>query len=286
MGHASFPCPICKSSLRKASFLHARGELDPEIEKERRVRQNILGIYNKRLKDFRNLRQYNDYLEEVEDIIYNLSNDIDVGITQDKIKKYREQNQELIVRNKAIIAEERRSLDFKIKEEEIEQRNKRDQHAQEEMEQQQKLKAKQQEKDAILDDLAAGRISASNMKDAEKKMAGRDQMETSAAPTAPVAGPMQPTLNKKDKYSYVPVAPMQQFGLPQPVNGKPAPPMANPDGSMVLPQPVGQSHAMSISSMVNLTPQQLAKQQKAGGFREDLIAKRCIEEAFKSLLAF
>jgi len=93
-----------KQTLSKqGSFLRGstKESLDPEYKKDMNVRPYILEIYNKRREDFKDLRSYNDYLEEVEDIIYNLSNDIDRTITEQKIKKYREQNQEVIILNQS-----------------------------------------------------------------------------------------------------------------------------------------------------------------------------------------
>ncbi|KAI9012836.1 CDK-activating kinase assembly factor MAT1-domain-containing protein [Gaertneriomyces semiglobifer] len=62
------PCPICKVTLRKSNFVAQTFE-DLYVEKEVQIRKRVSRIYNKRLEDFKgNLRAYNDYLEEVEDI--------------------------------------------------------------------------------------------------------------------------------------------------------------------------------------------------------------------------
>jgi CDK-activating kinase assembly factor MAT1 len=64
--------------------------------------------FNKRPDDFVTLREYNDYLEEVEDIIYNLVNDIDVQETNEKVNRYREKNLKSIQANKLRKEEEER----------------------------------------------------------------------------------------------------------------------------------------------------------------------------------
>lgn len=79
------PCPICQKVLRKLAFTPQTFE-DLDVEKEVAVRRRIakesvfcyisldalLNLhslrFNKRREDFVDLRQFNDYLEEVEDI--------------------------------------------------------------------------------------------------------------------------------------------------------------------------------------------------------------------------
>jgi len=55
--------------------------------------------FNKRQEDFPDLRTYNDYLEEVEDITFNLINDIDVPETEARIARYKRENAALIELN-------------------------------------------------------------------------------------------------------------------------------------------------------------------------------------------
>jgi len=43
-----------------------------ELGKYRAIRRRILREFNKRLEDFENEMQYNDYLESIEDMIFNL----------------------------------------------------------------------------------------------------------------------------------------------------------------------------------------------------------------------
>lgn len=56
--------------------------------------------YNKTGQDFDTLREYNDYLESVEDIIYNLVYQIDVDETNAKIAEYKQQNRTQIAKTK------------------------------------------------------------------------------------------------------------------------------------------------------------------------------------------
>ncbi|KAJ3154363.1 TFIIH/NER complex subunit [Geranomyces variabilis] len=93
------PCPICRTRLRKQDFVAQTFE-DLYVEKEIQQRKLIARVYNKRPEDFKNnLKAYNNYLEEVEDILFNLINDIDVAETKARIERYKAENQQLIGAN-------------------------------------------------------------------------------------------------------------------------------------------------------------------------------------------
>lgn len=88
--------------LRRSNFRVQLFE-DPMVEKEIDIRKRVLKDYNKKEEDFATLREYNDYLEEIETIIYNLTNNIDVVGTNKRIEQYKKDNKELIMKNKAKI---------------------------------------------------------------------------------------------------------------------------------------------------------------------------------------
>lgn len=94
------PCPYegCGKILRKNKFKEPNFE-DLVVEKEVDVRQRVSKTFNKRREDFATLKEYNDYLEEVEDIIYKLSNDIDVEENQAKLQEYEQKNRSAILEN-------------------------------------------------------------------------------------------------------------------------------------------------------------------------------------------
>ncbi|XP_057961234.1 uncharacterized protein LOC131153151 [Malania oleifera] len=76
------------------------------FSKEMTIRRRIASIFNKRVEDFPSLREYNDYLEEVEDMTFNLIEGIDVPAIEAKIAKYQEENAEQIMNSRARKAEE------------------------------------------------------------------------------------------------------------------------------------------------------------------------------------
>ncbi|KAL8482538.1 hypothetical protein ACS0TY_028637 [Phlomoides rotata] len=73
--------------------------------KEMAIRKRIANIYNKREEDFPSLREYNDYLEEVEDM-NNLVEGIDVPAIEARIAQYQRENAEQIMNAQARKAEE------------------------------------------------------------------------------------------------------------------------------------------------------------------------------------
>ncbi|MEQ2286760.1 hypothetical protein AMECASPLE_005640 [Ameca splendens] len=60
-------CMQCDTPLRKSNFRVQLFE-DATVDKEVEIRKKVMKIYNKREFNFSSLRDYNDYLEQVEDI--------------------------------------------------------------------------------------------------------------------------------------------------------------------------------------------------------------------------
>ena len=90
----------CGKTLRKNKFRKQTFE-DVAVEREVDVRKRVALTFNKRQDDFDSLREYNDYLEEVEQITFNLVNKIDVKETEAKLLEYETANKELISTNAA-----------------------------------------------------------------------------------------------------------------------------------------------------------------------------------------
>jgi len=122
-------CPECNIPLRRTNFRLQLFE-DANIDKEIDIRRRILRDFNKREEDFGCLRDYNNYLEMVEDIIFNLANNIDIVETNKKIQVYKEVNKEQILKNRIkpskealvledLISEERKIRGENIKQEQI-----------------------------------------------------------------------------------------------------------------------------------------------------------------------
>ena len=93
-------CPECDIPLRRTNFRIQLFE-DAAIDKEVDIRRRILKDFNKQREDFGCLRDYNDYLEMIEDIIFSLSNDVDILETNKKIQTYKELNKDQILKNRS-----------------------------------------------------------------------------------------------------------------------------------------------------------------------------------------
>ncbi|GJR95372.1 CDK-activating kinase assembly factor MAT1 [Tanacetum coccineum] len=66
----------------------------------------VRGNFNKRVEDFSSLREYNDYLEDVEDMIVDLVDGNNVPFLEAKIARYQKENAEQIMNAQARKAEE------------------------------------------------------------------------------------------------------------------------------------------------------------------------------------
>lgn len=100
-------CPVagCGKTLRHHEFRPPTFQ-DLTIEREVDIRKNIGLIFNRREEEFEDLRAWNDYLNDVEDITFNLINKIDVAETTRKLTSYQEANQKSISENKKIARQE------------------------------------------------------------------------------------------------------------------------------------------------------------------------------------
>lgn len=105
MGPANCPVSGCKKVLRKAKFKRQTFE-DIAIEREVDIRKRVAKIFNKRQSDFDTLKQYNDYLEEVESLTFNLIHGIDLVETEKKLSAYESLNKSSIAANAALAASE------------------------------------------------------------------------------------------------------------------------------------------------------------------------------------
>ena len=100
MGPAPCPYPKCGKTLRKNKFKTQIFD-NIEVEREVDVRKRVSRVFNKVREDFDTLDDYNKYLEELEDIVFNIVNGVDVEATEQKLKEYEESNKPNIEENNA-----------------------------------------------------------------------------------------------------------------------------------------------------------------------------------------
>ena len=84
-------CPVagCSKTLRKHKFRKQTFD-DILVEKEVDIRKRVGEIMNRRENDFETLKDFNDYLETVENLTFNLVNGIDVEATQKALNDYKD----------------------------------------------------------------------------------------------------------------------------------------------------------------------------------------------------
>lgn len=84
----SAKCYQCPTPLKRGNFKKQLFQ-DSRVEKDIQIRRDILRKFTKNQDAFSSLRAYNDYLEKLETIIYNLSNDIDLDETNKLLDELR-----------------------------------------------------------------------------------------------------------------------------------------------------------------------------------------------------
>ncbi|KAJ3072457.1 TFIIH/NER complex subunit, partial [Quaeritorhiza haematococci] len=117
--------------------------------------------FNKRLEDFGgSLKKYNDYLEEVEDILFNLINDVDVQQTYERIEKFRQENKDIIATNLSKQMNEEKAIAYRLEKEKKEKQLRKEAYLAQ-IKEDEKWKAV--EKEEILRQLASSEKSAKDI---------------------------------------------------------------------------------------------------------------------------
>ncbi|KAJ3370869.1 TFIIH/NER complex subunit, partial [Kappamyces sp. JEL0680] len=161
-------CPVCLSE----KYLNQNMKLlvSPCFHK-------VGKYFNKRPEDFDTLRAFNDYLEEAEDIIFNMINNVNVQETEEKIEKYRLENRELIERNIAKEKQEEKALHRVLAREKKEKVLRREAYEKQALEQ---STLKRKEELDVINQLA----SAPEGKDVEEILSKRAVSKKKAEPKA------------------------------------------------------------------------------------------------------
>ena len=122
-----FPCPVCQTPVKRQK-LSDRSLDDVQCEKDTSWRRRILKVFNKTQNDFPNLLEYNNYLEEVEDMIYSIVNEEpNAEECKARLKEYEQAHKEEIVIRQSQRADEERSIEDRIAAEQREaERSRRD----------------------------------------------------------------------------------------------------------------------------------------------------------------
>ncbi|KAI0990175.1 hypothetical protein GJ496_004223 [Pomphorhynchus laevis] len=109
-------CPTCSCSLRKNNFRLQYFD-SPSVEREVEVRRKILRDFNLRPNDFHSQEEYDNYLETVEDIIYNIVNNVNVDRTKKRIEECRKRNRSKILKNRSTLSADQEAIERLLDEE-------------------------------------------------------------------------------------------------------------------------------------------------------------------------
>jgi len=255
----SAACPECKTPLRRNDFRVQQFE-DLIVEKEVDIRKRILKTYNKRQEDFDTetdpLRSYNDYLEDVETVIFNLSNGLEVEETKRKIEKYKKDNGNLIRKNNLKLGKEEADLISLVEADREESETRKKKFLEEDNEE---IQNKKKEKEALIDELISSNKPIEEIISAHKNKKNSVFFSSETSNSSRVQEQVIPlTLTDVPRYEYKPLI-LENYG--------PRPPEYH-----VLAARGYLSHVRAAD-----------KSEKASGFSEALACHRAIQDAFSCL---
>ncbi|CAF0750264.1 unnamed protein product [Brachionus calyciflorus] len=97
-------CPKCNRTLKKNEFRDKIFE-DTYIEKEVAIRRKYYKDLIRNENDFPSLKEFNDYLETVETLLFNLANEIDEEQSLKKIEEFKKEAKESAKNRSRIVLE-------------------------------------------------------------------------------------------------------------------------------------------------------------------------------------
>lgn len=264
-------CPECGVPLRRSNFRVQLFE-NPMVEKEVDIRKRILRDFNKKEDDFATLNEYNDYLEMIEEIIYNLCNNIDIINTNKRIEAYKKENKDVILKNKQRMGREEYELEQMLEQErEIEEQRKRELVEFEQEAKRKKLKVKE----ALIDELMFSNEDGAKIVSHFAKQAEETIRETQALPPPPPPPKNQFSSGVKfgansTQGMFIPVPKLEE-GTPFVYHS----PKLNNEG----PVPPKTQELDPYMKYIRIE----TASEKAGGYKSHLACLRAIQEALQGL---
>ncbi|XP_058445640.1 CDK-activating kinase assembly factor MAT1 [Malaya genurostris] len=263
-------CPECNVALRRSNFRVQLFE-DSKVDKEIQIRKRIMRDFNKKEDDFSSLDEYNDYLEMIEEIVFNLCNNIDIINTNKRIEQYKKDNRDLILKNKTKLSKDEIELEqlIEIEKEQSEQRKKELSMIEAEM-----RKQKAKNKEDLIDSLMASYEDASAIVDKFAQRAEKQQI--------PLPKPIAPPPPKQTHFSTGIKFQSQHGFLPVPkVEEGPCYTYEVQIFPKEGPIPPSLVDVQNNGYMAFIRPQTLAEQ--AGGFNTNISCLRAIQDALVGL---
>lgn len=262
-------CPECKIPLRRNNFRVQLFE-DASVEKEVDIRRRVLRDFNKKEDEFGTLKEYNDYLEEVETIIYNLTHDIDIINTNKRIEQYKKDNREQIQKNKGRLGRDEYELEELL---ELEKQLGESRRQEILMEETEAKKKRIQRKEALIDELMFSNTDAKNIVETFAQQAKEEKEEEAKKPPPPKITKFSSGIEfgRKSHTSFLPV-PTDDGPLYQYISIT-----IQPDG----PHPPVDNDIINKGFMNHIRTE--TEQERAGGFRTNIACMRALQEALMGL---
>ena len=265
-------CPECNIPLRRHNF---RAQLfeDSAVDKEVDIRKRVLKDFNKRQEDFSTLRDYNDYLEEIESIIFSLVYNIDIINTNKRIEQYKRENKDVIKKNQSRQSQEEIEIEELLELEKIQMKEKVKSYVNEEIEEKKKkLKAKEKLIDELMfSDVDAKSILASHAQSIAAT--AKEEQKTVAAVVKPAnqfSSGVQ--IGLRGPQNFLPIPKQEELPL-----FKYTAPVFNYSG----PTPPSQDVLKAQRYCSNIRAATQA--ELAGGYTESLSCHRALQEAMCGL---
>ncbi|XP_060520162.1 CDK-activating kinase assembly factor MAT1 [Cylas formicarius] len=260
-------CPDCKIPLRRNNFRVQLFE-DALVEKEVDIRKRVLRDFNKKEEDFNSLAEYNDYLEEIESIIYNLTNNIDIVNTNKRIEQYKKENREQIQKSKGRLGRDEYEIEELL---ELEKQMNEVRKQQIIIEEAEAKRKKIREKEALIDELMFSNTNAKNIIETYAQQVKESKEEEARKP---------PKITKFSSGI--------QFGRQSQTTFLPVP---NDEGALYHYSPlVFETVGPVPPSEEDLTVKGFIKhvrseteQERAGGFKSNIACMRALQEAMMGL---
>jgi len=251
-------CPECNIPLRRGNFRLQLFE-DASIDKEVDIRKRILKDFNKQEDDFETLREFNDYLEMVEDIIFNLTHNVEILETNKKILAYKEQNKDFIVKNRSKMSKEALEIeDILCIEKKVTTQRKLELKVLEEAE---KL-AKVKNKEKLIDDLMFGEMDASKILEEHREAVAREEKSKATFSTGENTGQSLGPV-------HVVKIPDEPFVYEEPV--------------VDLEGPLAPNSIQLVENGFTAHIRSAGQTERAGGYVETLGCLRAVQEAMAGL---
>ncbi|KAL0242470.1 hypothetical protein GEMRC1_005033 [Eukaryota sp. GEM-RC1] len=105
------PCPLCRRILRRSDF--KTEDFDANVAIELSYRKSLSKTFCFHLHDFDSESEYLEYLDLLEELVYNLSNQIDLEKTKSRIEEFRNSRRVSLAEAKSKQSEQRTLIEEK-----------------------------------------------------------------------------------------------------------------------------------------------------------------------------